>query len=947
MPSNKPMLKRTQLLLVTFCGLIFFSSVLMGNNSQIPSSTSGRLVPTPSGDLLGVSIGLVDEFEDNHVEEAFLLEHTFIIRRITPAELLANLTSRTVMVDLLVLANVTYSAGIISGLQTFLKSDGGRLFLLLGNASSGQGALLATLNLATDSITTDYLKDGIWNPSNLTHVFVKEIPWSTISEIHAYTKLAWRAESINVILSASETIDPLLIESKEYFGRLIVLTPWMSKPYAEDFEMNPYYNYFFYHAVQYLAGLPAVPYTDWPYSPVPHEAEWAWILVYIVIIAAIATIGFGYARGRAKHPLQHHLLRRAAEIKMYPSQTLAGVPSKDPSVIQAQTHAPMQTPSTTNNIHHYRAKPIGSRERVIKRLHNLPSPEWEQIGLHRQISSFFYNFLLVFITSIPTLLLSLYIYPTFIVPFPQVYGWQSWTGTFFAVLFDLFNLNVNVALTKHFAQYRIKDPAKAIKFVQFYIWWRMITGVVQITIVASLTFFYFSHSSLSSLSWIFFLAAIGQFPGMLGAISLTLEGMQRFDLKVLTNVVAGTVINTAVSYGSILLCRFIFAENPIYGAAFGAAIGIAIGGFLGGWTVFVLTASVFKRLGFSIGTLFRVDFGKAEIREALTYGWKLTAGWMIVPLVGMLEAILVSQYVLDYYSSLGYYGMMSTVTGVFMTAGVFYDSIRPGIAEAYGNGKMKLLEYYTIETFRWTQILSFIPLACAIATGIPLLQGFLGHAWAPAADFLIVQSILHSLGPYAWIGDVIFQGTGKTNYNGYVWLIEQGTRAILLLILVPQMQVIVAIGYAYIAAMTAKGIGTLIIIRKKIVKFDWCLGHTVFAPTVSLVFQYLFCLLLVPLIWRGDLFTSVLLYMGALYGGWIVYMFFLGIFGGWDDNTLQEFKRGIDVIHIVRVIFAPIYHATNFGHRISPLKNRFRVKVFEDAIAEAQQLTEEKKKLVI
>ncbi|HMF30221.1 MAG TPA: lipopolysaccharide biosynthesis protein, partial [Candidatus Lokiarchaeia archaeon] len=821
-----------------------------------------------------VRVGLINNFSESQLPSALALDASVNVTALDPNDFLSEIADSTLNLDVLVLANVTYTQALMDGIVNYLTTRGGSIFVLLGNASTSEGDMLARLNLVDSPAIQDVEAVAIWDPVNNSHPLVADIQWSSVPEARQYAQADWNTSAVDVLLNSQTSEIPLLVEPRSYRGHVLVVTPGLSTTDNRDFELGPYYGYFLYHSVRYLAGLPTVPYADWNKSPVIHAPEAAWIFAIIGILTGVILIGFYFARRRST-PLHMAFIAGPGNEESQAMLTGPLDPEISPATSAPPPHAasgesipnPETMPIITGPLDSETSPPISESETlplhitVTAKAPQMPSlaeeneviiSDWEQVGLHRQISSFFYNFLLSFITSIPMLVLSLYVYPTYIVPYPQVYGWQSWTGTFFSTIFEMFNLNIQVALTKNFAQYRVKDPVKAIKFIQFYIWYKIFSGLVEVAFLSALTYYYFTQSDLAAMSWFFILASIGQFPGMLGVINLALQAMQRFDKMIFINVIVGTLINTAISYGSILLFRFVFAGNPQYGAAFGATVGISLGGYLGGWTVFFLTAGVFRRLGYSVRALFRADFGREEMTEALRYGAKLTVGWIVVPLAGMIEVVLVSIYVLDFYAQYAYYNMMGTVVGVFMSAGIYYDSVRPGIAEAYGNGKMKLFEYYVTESFKWTNVLAFVPLGCALAASIPLLQGYLGSYWAPATAFLVVQCILQAECPYAWLGDAIFQGTGKTSYNVYVWFLEQGTRVALLFILLPILHVIDAIAFAYIVALAAKAVGIFYAIRKRIVKFDWCVGHTLLAPALALIPEYVVNLLFVALIWRGD-----------------------------------------------------------------------------------------------
>ena len=74
-------------------------------------------------------------------------------------------------------------------------------------------------------------------------------------------------------------------------------------------------------------------------------------------------------------------------------------------------------------------------------------------------------------------------------------------------------------------------------------------------------------------------------------------------------------------------------------------------------------------------------------------------------------------------------------------------------------------------------------------------------------------------------------------YNTVVWVIEQGLRLILLIYMLPRYQIF-GIYYSYIPGIIAKDIVSILIIRKKIVKFKPYWMHTTIVPLLSALSIY-------------------------------------------------------------------------------------------------------------
>lgn len=77
-----------------------------------------------------------------------------------------------------------------------------------------------------------------------------------------------------------------------------------------------------------------------------------------------------------------------------------------------------------------------------------------------------------------------------------------------------------------------------------------------------------------------------------------------------------------------------------------------------------------------------------------------------------------------------------------------------------------------------------------------------------------------------------------------------------------------------------------------------------------------------------------------------VFSFFMGLLGGYDDNTLEELNLATQMITGVKGLARFYYTCAKAGAKISPLHNKFKIGVFEEAMKEAEELTSIKKKIV-
>jgi hypothetical protein len=118
---------------------------------------------------------------------------------------------------------------------------------------------------------------------------------------------------------------------------------------------------------------------------------------------------------------------------------------------------------------------------------------------------------------------------------------------------------------------------------------------------------------------------------------------------------------------------------------------------------------------------------------------------------------------------------------------------------------------------------------------------------------------------------------------------------------------------------------------------------------LAAVVNYVVLEMIAQYIWDGDIITSALLFFLGTIPSLYLFAFVSGITGTWDSNTLTEFKRGSQMVRIRGLgwLARRFYGSAALGARVSPLHNRFPIDIFEQAMIEAEELTREKKKLII
>jgi O-antigen/teichoic acid export membrane protein len=721
---------------------------------------------------------------------------------------------------------------------------------------------------------------------------IAEIEWDAAPEIKSYVSIHPEQVNGRVLLENYKSKEIITMISDSGNSRIITNTYVYTKIGNQDFSLWWYTPYCFYRMIMFLLNRPPDSFASWDQSPVPNAVDRSIILICIFLAIGVIIGMYMYA----KHKSKSSIVLRQDLFKNTLNQNKQLLPPNFD-----------------------------------------PEKKWEEIGLHRQINSFFLNFITILVFNMPYIFIVVGVYYRYIQPFPMVQGMYSWLGGIFGSVFLILELEVGTAMKKYFAETRIHSASEALKYAQIYVWFQLFLATIQLFVIGIIGLFIVPKSYVSYMSFFVIFQAIARFPGCYGAISMVFHGLQRFDINIKLGAYLGTILNNIIIYIVILICRNYFASVPRFGEAFGAAIGVVLGGYIASVVNFIIYIFIYTRMGYFLGNLFRIDFSMQHLKKIIGFGGKLTIGNAWRGIAGVAETVLISIFVLSYSSGLGYTGLVGNLTSILNVLSTFLGALMPAISESFGNNKKKLTEYYLVEGLRWINFFVFFVTAVLFATG-SLLIALAGGQWAEALKFVSIQIFFALWWPLAWYVDAVFQGTGHTGYNTFVWIIEQGTRVLLLFLLLPIYQ-LWGIYYAYIPGIILKGVIALILIQRKVLRFDFHIRHTTIIPFISatLIFGLLYGL--IQILPANNIPINILLIIGGFLVGFLLHGFLTGLFGGWDENTLNELLKGLKMVRSTEKVFMGFYKITKLGNQISPWKSTDLKILFEQAQAEAGELS--------
>lgn len=839
-------------------------------------------------------------------------------------------------IDVVVLIDIILDTTHTLKLKEYIENGGG-LFVICGPNLQENPKLLIDLSIIDSSSDIRGNEESyILFPEDTEHAISKNVVWNSSPDVKNLTIIEDLDYSVNNIIRVFPISDNVEDENYDYLlfgeksigdGQISILTAWMDDSLNKEFMLWPYFNYFLYSILLSNQGDAIPKYYEWSYSPVPHIFEQSIILVYVIIVAVIAVfLYFTVKKSSNLHP-----------IDIQDNLILVKKPLQE--VVE----------DTTKQI--IDSKEITTKESTFESKEEPIIDKWEEIGMHRQVSGFFVSLFLAIFLVIPQLVFNVFIIPRFIQPFPQASGYFNYTVSLFQAIWMIFDMGTSFALAKYFAQYRVKNPEKAIHYIQIFIWWQILTGMLQIVIFAFIGSLIFPQTDLAHMSWIFIAHSLIQYPGFFMVFVYIFQGQQRSDLHLISQILFSVVLGLVGQLIFIVVFREWGRANPIFGEVLGASIGYAFGAYFAEWSGFFITMWFFKKQGFSVKRLFRIDFTKEELKESLRYGYKLMLGNVLVPAVLLLQMLLMSAFLPNYASEFGYYNLANTIVSVISAVMMLAQTLLGGFSEAHSHNRDNLVKLYIYEGLKWANFITFFLFAALLAAGDYFIIGAAGPSWARSTFYLGILLLFQLLGPYSWLGDAIFQGTGKTLYAGLAWALEQTIRAVLLIIFIITIKQLIVVVIVYIIALAVKDIFVWIIIRIKITNYKFYPWSTFIAPGIAAFILYFLMRVLASLIWEiplGDkIFNVLILYVAGTLGFINIFAFLLGFLGGFDENTLKELKKAAFMIGGLGYLNRVLYYAANAGCKISPFHDRFKITIFDSAMEEAHSLTLEKKALQI
>ena len=767
--------------------------------------------------------------------------------------------------------------------------EGAGLVLFLGPQISAQDVeeLLGypvELEARTDAVSLTGIR-GIEDP------LLGEIVWNGAPQVHAWMDCTVAVSSVQPLVFTYEDGSWMLWQTAG--GRGFILNAFIQPEVNPQFQDWAYFNYLVYHMLVRAAGRTPAGFADYPGAPVPHQSERMLLLLVMEAILLTSFTAFFFVRRYSlAHPeaLQEIVSdRRAYEVR------------------EAETR-------------------------------------WEKVGFHRPLSGFMVAITLGLILFIPLIIYQNLVLPVYILPSAQALGIWGRVTQFFNLAWLFFDLGTSVAFIKFLSEKRVHDPARGIQYGQFFIWWQALSGAVQVALVVGLASTLAPRSAYALYSWSIIIHAIIQIPGFYQVMRHALNGFQRQDyarwLDIGLNVLLPILVQPL-----IVGIFFVWGKNhPVFGGAMGGLLGLGVAAYVAELLTFLIGFWLYRRLGYNARILFLAHFDGEVVKTSLRFGVFEMLG-SVAWSAGQAAEIWITQARLINYTEIwGNWGLAQNFIFSFNVIQTLNDGVMPAISEAISHGKKLLSQYYSAQLYKWGGMISAFLGAVLLAVADRFILGASGPKFVRAARYVIPLAIWGAVQFPSWVGDNVQLGANRPYLKFSLVFGEQVVRVVLAYLLLDLLQ-INALILAYFIGLFSKGVVAYLINHR------FCFPQRIFwwqslvAPLMSGGVHYLLLRWLTGYLWRGDQVTSVLIFFLGILPSFPLYLFLYGLFGGWDDDTLQELRDTLPMTGFLSPLVKIIWASTALGARLSPLHGRFPIWIRAQALLEAAALTDEKVEL--
>ncbi|MHA1370013.1 MAG: hypothetical protein ACTSRA_09905 [Promethearchaeota archaeon] len=577
---------------------------------------------------------------------------------------------------------------------------------------------------------------------------------------------------------------------------------------------------------------------------------------------------------------------------------------------------------------------------------------WDRVGFSRPLGGLFYNLAFSLIGLIIGIITASFVI-TWLYPYPEANGYYGIVGSLFSLMFAIFDIGTAYGIQRFVAEYRIKNPPKMLEYIQFFIWYQMITGLVQTTSVSIWALFFAPHTAFGYLVWLVLIKSTTQYPGMLGMFRAVLDGLQKFNKTAILGFISGQGFQMLTNIIFILLGRWWGSQHPRIGELVGLSIGGAFGGYIDDFFSTWLSAYYFTRemkiYGFTAKDCFRHNFSWKLALSTMSFGIRTAIG----PLFGTFVGYTIQLYFITLVPHWATWAALSGVASGIASLPTMSLSINltPAISESFLNGKKHLARFYIAQTWKYYGFFAapfiviigvFLPVILTVALQIEGAQNYVY-----AVPFVLPWTIRHMQQPPTSTADMIITGASRPTVLSIVRFLEECGKLFFMTLWIVWLKLpqrdfrnifwIVPLGE--MIPILSKTSFNWIYIHKRIVRVHIPIWQFLLAPILSaavmLGISYIFLIFIWPAMLDffvanlgetpGTICAGVIAVLVALFILFPIYLFSYSAFGGFDEFGIQTLRDAVKMSGPSRPFIKWMIGFVFFGAKISKLHNRFPI----------------------
>lgn len=578
---------------------------------------------------------------------------------------------------------------------------------------------------------------------------------------------------------------------------------------------------------------------------------------------------------------------------------------------------------------------------------------WQNVGFHKALGGWWFGLIFLIINMFTGIFVTSAVISYFY-QYPSSIAYVNATNTLFALLFFAFDIGTAGLMDRFIPEARISDPMRMIYYIRYFVWFQMITGLIQVSAVAVYVMEYASQADIAYLSLIMLLISTRQYPGMLAVFNSLLRTFQYYGKAKIVDFTQGEIIQRLTELLFVWGGMMIGNADPRIGVLMGVALGQAVGTYADDFIGMALGAYYFRDVldkeGFRMIDCFIPSVPWRVVKPVLSFAVRTSlpgfTGNMVTLYVFTLYLTHVHQWVI-------FIALAGMAGGIVSDMGYASLSVGPLYNEAYMNEKKILTQTILMKTYRFSaHVLGFFFAVFLVVIWIlpDAFAAFRLYNYYACLVFVIPCLIRNALNIILGQSGSILYATNRPNlllvfaYTGQVTSVIFHSVVVLVLNVPAQpggMLFLLIFGDSVINWSLAIIQHVYIHFRVFRIRIAW--WQTVVVPVLGCltcmgvaILAYIF--LYLPLSGQYGFFVGVLpfIVIMILVAGFL-YFPLTAFYGGWDEGALAEFEKVVEISGPSKRIVGPIFKVIKKACQISPLHGKFPLDD-EAALRESREL---------